>query len=223
MKQLTRIRTLSLAVPAAAAALALSACGSGGEATTSEDDTAAADTPEETTAPTEETTAPAGTESGGPASSLARSGELSAALAAVETAEQEAGGTAYDLDFDEADDDDDDDDDDRDDADDLREAHWSVSGFDGDREWEVHVSEDGASVLGTEEDRADDDDRREAEAASVTLVEALETAVGDTPGTVDDASLDEEGGTLAWEISIYPEGQDRSTDVYVDAESGEIV
>ncbi|GAA2090127.1 MULTISPECIES: PepSY domain-containing protein [Brevibacterium] len=222
MKQLTRIRTLSLAVPAAAA-LALSACGSGGEATTSEDGTAAADTPEETTAPAEETTAPEGTESGGPASSLARSGELSAALAAVETAEQEAGGTAYDLDFDEADDDDDDDDDDRDDADDLREAHWSVSGFDGDREWEVHVSEDGASVLGTEEDRADDDDRREAEAASVTLVEALEAAVGDTPGTVDDASLDEEGGTLAWEISIYPEGQDRSTDVYVDAESGEIV
>ncbi|WP_051297583.1 PepSY domain-containing protein [Brevibacterium album] len=205
------IRIPVLALPAAAL-LALAGCGSGGGEAAPAEETSA-QTQQTREEGSDEASSPAAEQSG---TSSARGGELDAALAAIATAEAEAGGTAFDVDFEEAETDDDDDDD-------VREAHWSVGVMDGDREQEVRVSADGAEVLGTEEDDVDGDDRREREAASVALADALETALGDTPGLLDDASLDDDGGTLHWEVGVYPEGEDRSTDVRVDAESGEVL
>lgn len=246
MAKITELKTLSVAA-SAAAILSLSACGSqgGGESEPEEDgngaetqettedstdesaeeatDEATEDTTEDPTEdPTENSTEdPTEGESSGESAAEGQTGgddggPIEDAKAAIAAAEGEVDGTAYEVDFEEADDDDDDDDDEQ-------EPHWSVGVISGDREWEVRVSADGADVLGTEEDDADSDDVSELDAATVTLEEAIDAAAEDTSGDLDDASLDDDNGTLYWEVSIYPEGEQRSQDIDVDAESGGII
>ncbi|HIX00574.1 MAG TPA: PepSY domain-containing protein [Candidatus Nesterenkonia stercoripullorum] len=243
MAKITELKTLSVAA-SAAAILSLSACGSqgGGESEPEEngnsaetqeatEDSTDESTEEATDEATEDTTEdpaedstddPTEGESNGESAAEGQTGgddggPIEDAKAAIATAEGEVDGTAYEVDFEEADDDDDDDDDDE------QEPHWSVGVISGDREWEVRVSADGADVLGTEEDDADSDDVSELDAATVTLEEAIDAAAEDTSGDLDDASLDDDNGTLYWEVSIYPEGEQRSQDIDVDAESGGII
>lgn len=200
MKNTRSLRSLSAAV-VAAAALTLSACGSG-------DDAEQTDGIEQSQAPQEESAPADGAQSEetstaeASASDSPQGGDLEAASAAIDTAEAENGGTAHHIDWDDN-------------------AHWEIDVV-GDREWEYQVSADGSSIEQTDEDDADSDDQREIEQAEVTLLEALEIALEDTPGTVDDAELDEDDGSLHWEVGIYAEGSADSTDIRIDAKSGDI-
>lgn len=200
MKNTRPLRSLSVAV-VAAAALTLSACGSGGDAEQA-DGIEQSQAPQEESAPADGAQSEDGSTADASASGSARGGDLEAASAAIDTAEAENGGTAHHIDWDDN-------------------EHWEIDVI-GDREWEYHVSADGSSVEETDEDDVDGDDQREVEQAEVSLLEALETALEDTPGTIDDAELDEDDGTLHWEVGIYADGSSDSTDIRIDAQSGDI-
>lgn len=132
--------------------------------------------------------------------------DLDVLWAAISTAEEDAGGTAY-----EVDDQDDD-------------GTWEIDVAVGDRSIEVTVTSDGAEVVGTDDDDdLDDDDRRALDAATITIQDAITTALNEVPGTFDDAELDEEDGSFHWEISIDATDGDDDVEVYVDVESGDVV
>lgn len=132
----------------------------------------------------------------GPAAVPAPADDLTAAaLAAIATAQEETGGTAYEID------------------DEDEDGTWKVDVRVGDRSVEVTVSADGASVVGTEEDDLDSEDAAGLDAATITLTEAVETAVAEVGGVLDDAELDEEDGTHAWKITV--DGADAGDDVEV--------
>ena len=124
-----------------------------------------------------------------------------AALLAIGTAEEETGGTAYEID-------------DQDD-----DGSWEVDvALDG-RSIEVTVSADGTSVLGTEDDDdLDDDDRAGLDAASITLQEAIQVAVDEVGGVLDDAELEEEDGQHYWEVSVDTTEGDDDVDVEVSVD-----
>ncbi|HJG79361.1 MAG TPA: PepSY domain-containing protein [Brevibacterium senegalense] len=197
-------RTLSLSV-VAAAALTLSACG-GGEAAPEESEAAPAQSADSGEAvPTAESTESADSADSSADSAQSRGGDLDDARTAVQTAEDENGGTAHSLDFDDND-------------------LWEVTVLADGTEWEYDISTDGSTIERTDEDTEDDaDDQRELDQAEVTLIEALETALEDTPGTIDDIDLDEDDGTLRWDVSIHPEGDSGEQEIEVDAASGDIV
>jgi uncharacterized membrane protein YkoI len=77
------------------------------------------------------------------------------------------------------------------------------------------------------QDREGDESRESEEGipsgpVKVTLQEAIQTALGQAPGSVQNAKLDDENGSLLYEVSIV--SQDRSmTEVKVDAQSGHIL
>lgn len=203
---MTRTRKFTaLSASVLAAALTLSACGSGEAAPA--DSPEAAQTQESEAAPTTEAADDTSGSSDGGASASAsqqRGGSLDDARAAVETAEAENGGTAHSLDFDN--------------------GRWEIDVIADGSEWEYDISQDGSTVERADEDRdEDDDDRRELEQAEVSLVEALEIALEDTPGTIDDIDLDEDDGTLRWDVSIHPEAGGGEQEIEVDAASGDIV
>lgn len=126
-----------------------------------------------------------------------------AALQAIETAEGEAGGTAYAIDDQEVD------------------GSWEVDVVVDDRSVEVTVSADGG-VVGTEDDDLDDDDRAGLDAATITLGEAIGVAVGEVGGHLDDAELDEDNGTHFWDVSL--DGTDRGDDIEVKVSvTGEVL
>lgn len=126
-----------------------------------------------------------------------------AALAAIATAETETGGVAYEID-------------DQDD-----DGTWEVDVRVGETSVEVTVSADGTSVLGTEDDDLDDEDRAGLDAAELTLTEAIELALADTPGVLDDAELDGDDNQHAWEITLDV-AQDDDLDLLVSV-TGEII
>ena len=117
------------------------------------------------------------------------------ALNAIASAETETAGTSYEID-------------DQDD-----DGTWEVDVRVDDRSVEVTVSADGTTVVSTEEDDLDSDDRDALDAASITLVEAIKIAVQEVGGVLDDAELEEEDGTYGWEISL--DGTDSGDDIEV--------
>lgn len=132
-------------------------------------------------------------------------GLTAAGLVAITAAEEETGGTAYEID-------------DQDD-----DGSWEVQVRIGDAAQEVQVGADG-EFLGTEDDDLDADDRDALDAATLTLAEAIETAVAEVGGQLDDAELEEEDGTYVWKVSLdgTDDGED-DVDVHVDTVSGEVV
>ncbi|USQ78912.1 hypothetical protein NF556_14935 [Ornithinimicrobium faecis] len=120
-------------------------------------------------------------------------GDLTAvALVAIGTAEAEAGGTAYEID-------------DQDD-----DGTWEVDVRVDDRSVEVTVSEDGTQVVETEDDDLDDEDRAALDASTITLAEAIELAVAEAGGVLDDAELEgeDDGQPHHWEVSVDTDEQD---------------
>lgn len=125
------------------------------------------------------------------------------AATAIDTAAQAAGGTAYAID----------------DADNDR--NWEVDVWAGGQKIEVKVSGDGANVV--EQGRPEnDDDGARVEQARTTLKEAVEKALAEVPGALDDAELDEDNGTVVYEVTIDTTEQD-DVDVLVNAADGSIV
>lgn len=119
------------------------------------------------------------------------------ALRAIDTAEKEAGGTAYEID-------------DQDD-----DGTWEVDVAVGDRSVEVTVSEDGRSVVGTEDDDLDDEDKAGLAAATITIQDAIQLAIDEVGGVLDDAELEEDDGQHYWEVEVDQTDQDHRDDVKV--------
>ena len=179
-------RTPALLLLAAASALVLTSC-------TSTDGPAPA--PDIAVTATGDAAPPA--DNGGAATST-----YETAIAAVTTAEAEAGGRAYELDRED-------------------DGSWEVHVAAGDREVEVRIDADAATVISSrDDDGLDDDDRAGLDSAVITLADAIRTAAtanGSGSG-VDDASLEDEDGRWAWEVSF-----DDGPDVHVSVTDGAIV
>lgn len=189
--------------------VALGACGSNdaAEPAPAGDEVASVTTTAEQPTTSQATTSAAPTAS--PSSAAAAPADAQAhndaALAAISTAAGAANGTAYEID---------DEDDDQ---------TWEVDVMVGERSVEVEVSGDGRTVQAqTDDDDADDDDRARLGRAQTTLEQAIEAALAEVPGTLDDVELDDEDGVDVWEVTIDgPESDD--VEVYVAADDARII
>lgn len=127
-----------------------------------------------------------------------------AALAAIDLAEAETGGVAFELD---------DEDDD---------SAWKVDVAVGGDEIEVTVDWVGTQITATRPDGSvDSDDRRKLDHATVTIQEAIRIAAAEATGNVTDVDLSTEGGVIVWDIEFDDGPAD--WEIHVDAQSGEIV
>lgn len=146
------------------------------------------------------------------------------------------------------DDDDDDDDDSNDKGGSVKTANKAIDtaekavkgskaiaiDFDDDNEWDVDViangqvtelkiSGNGTKVLEKDkDDDVDSDKRNAADAVRQTLKQAIASATRHTPGTVDEAELESDGG-VHWEVKVYPKGKSDSVKLKVHHRSGDII
>ena len=135
-----------------------------------------------------------------------KGGSKDNALKAIDTAEKEIGGKVVDLDWD----------DDK--------SGWDVEVVKGNKSHEIEISPDGSKITNRDEvEDVDSDDRREYDAIKVDIRKAIETALKDTPGGLDDVSVDEEQGQIMWEVDVYPEGCGSDVTIYIDVKSGKIL
>ena len=199
----------------AIASLGLAACGDDTvtpaeqpiEVTTSE--TAAAPTTE-AAAPTSDAAAPATSEAA-PAETTADqntagaadpSSALAAITQAIELAEQEAGGTAYQID------------------DENFDREWEIDVWiDGTNTVEVTVDAEGATVVDSREDSDDDVPAM----PSTTIVEAITAAADHTPGVLDGAELDEEDGVVVWKVDLDETEQGDDVEIHLDTTTLEVL
>ena len=94
-------------------------------------------------------------------------------------------------------------------------AGWKVTVVEGSDEQEVRVSQDlSTEVTETEQDDQDVDPA----SVEVSMADAIEAASADQDGTVTEVSLDEDDGTIAWQVEF-----DDEIDVDVDASSGDVI
>lgn len=196
-------RTLVTTAALVGLALPLAACGS------SEDDVSqpgvTAGPEDSSDAPTADATddatgdATTGDDSTG---GSADGGANATAFGAIDRAEAQAGGIAFELD-----------------RDDDGAGHWEVSVAVGDAEINVYVDLAGAEVLRTESDGTVSREETAAlELAQVSMAEAIQIAVDEVDGVVEEVDLDEERGTVAWEVVMTDD-----TEVYVDVVTGEVL
>lgn len=192
---MTKLSTL-LAASAAAGALALAGCGN------SEEEPQIEDAQPTTQAEDTESADDAGDDD---AAADEKGGSLEAAHAAIDLAEKEIGGKAIEIDFDD-------------------EKTWELTVLKGSEEHEVEINAEGTEVLKKEkdDDQADKEDVDALKKAKISLKEALERALDEQAGTIDDAEL-ESDRNITWSVEIYPGGKADSVDVYVSAMNGEIV
>lgn len=185
---------------ASAALLGLTACGGSTDPdepvgpadthTERSDDTSSSPTSQETSSTSDTSSAP---------TSSAASPTGDPVLAAITAAEDEAGGTAYEID------------------DQDEDGTWEIDVAKGNQSVEVEVGEDGTATAGDDDD-LDDEDRAGLDAAQIDLAEAIEAALKEADGTFDDAELEEDNGTHHWKISVDVDGND--TDILVDVKTG---
>ncbi|WP_324650333.1 PepSY domain-containing protein [Georgenia sp. H159] len=126
---------------------------------------------------------------------------------ALSTAAEELDGQAFEVDR----------------SDDDGEELWQVSVAVGQEQVEVYVSPDGNAVVreGETED-LDDEDRRLLDEVAVGASEAALTAAQEMGGTVEELDLDEDDGTVVWDVELRTT-DGASTDVRVDAVTGEVL
>ncbi|MEX5272830.1 PepSY domain-containing protein [Kocuria sp. CPCC 205235] len=214
MKHTEKILTLSSS--AVIGALLLSGCGAN-------NDEPAAEAPAETTAavPENESTAEItddpsdgqasdpSEDASGSASASDEDGGEAASLAAVETVlAKYEGGDVADIDYD------------------RRNNVFEVEVIQNDTKHDVTVDGAGQNITNEREDgNADQDDLDELGQASISIDEAIKRVFEEASsqdGTVlfDDASLDEDNGTLNWEVEL--DIDDRDATYYVDATEGSV-
>ena len=205
----THVRILVPAASALALGLVLTGCGQSDDGAadlapagsdTSAATTDAPATGDASTAPSD-AASPTETANGG-GSTVAD--VTAAGLAAIVSAEAEASGVAFGID----------------DADD--DQTWEVDVRTDAGVTEVRVSADGSEVLGTELDDLDADDAAALDAATITLAEAIEAAVAETGGMLDDAELSDDGGVVHFEETVDTDER-RDVDVDIDAATGAVI
>lgn len=101
---------------------------------------------------------------------------------------------------------------------DTESSYYEFTIFDSGSEWELDVDRESFEISNTEEDDVDSDDQRNAEAVEIEFADALRTAAEEADGTPEQAELDDENGTVTWEIEL-----DNGSEVHVDVASGEVV
>lgn len=123
------------------------------------------------------------------------------ALEAIALAEAEAGGTAYEID---------------------RERNrdgWEVAVAVDGIEIEVFVDLTGTEVLGTEREGSIDRDELDALAgATVSLADAIRTAVDETGSVLDEAEIDVDDGLAYWKVELEDDSE-----VKVDVATGDVL
>ncbi len=124
-----------------------------------------------------------------------------AGLAAIATAEAAGEGRAYAID------------------DQDEDGTWEVDVLMDSGATEYTISADGAQVVKTEPEDLDSDERAALANATVTLTQAITTAVEAGGQPLDDADFDDESGVWAWEVSL----QTRDTDIVIDPNSGGVI
>lgn len=200
----------------AALALALSACGAPAEDNNSSNDNETQQTQEATQNTESDDMASQDTsddmddaedkDDSNDAAAPTKGGSKDNALKAIDTAEKEIGGKVVDLDWD----------DDK--------SGWEVEVYKGGKIHEIKIVADGSKIIERDDvENADADDRREYDAIKTDIRKAIETALKDTPGSLDDVSVDEEQGQIMWNVEIYPEGGGSDVDIYIDVKSGKIL
>lgn len=198
MKTSPMRRTGLLLASIAAASLALTAC-SGGK-----DDAAA---PAEKPAASQSADKPAEDNADPHAEPSDVSAENELAYAAVDTALAQYGGSvAYE--FDREDD-----------------GTFTVDvALDG-VSYEVDIDKDGTTVLKSEKEDLDADERAEIDAATTTLKEAMAAALGEQDGVLENVELDHEDDdknkTLRWEVDI--ETGSGEVEIYISAADGAVL
>lgn len=108
------------------------------------------------------------------------------------------------------------------DADDDDDTTWEVDVVVGEEVKELDVTADGDI---TETDReSDPEDVQKAKEAEVTAQQALDTAREGRDGvTLDEMDLDDDNGTLQWEVGFDREDGSDGPEVEIDATSGEVL
>lgn len=123
--------------------------------------------------------------------------------AAITTAETDTGGVAFALDG--------------------ERNGWEVTVAVGDRGLEVQLGASGTDVLGSTDDDPLDADDRAALAGTVTLADAIATALVEVPGALDSAEADSgPGGASVWEVTVVA-ADGRDVEVAVDVATGEVL
>lgn len=137
-----------------------------------------------------------------PATSSGQSSAPAQVGDAIALAESEGGGIAFKID---------DEDDDR---------AWEIDVLlpDGTTA-EVKVDAEGRTVLSTEKD----DDNPDHPLPSTTLLDGINAALAHTPGVLDDAELDDDNDLIVWKVEIDQSANGDDVEVYVDAETLEII
>ncbi|MDO4784773.1 MAG: PepSY domain-containing protein [Propionibacteriaceae bacterium] len=183
-------------------ALALAGCGS---------TTAVPAAPGTTAAPTQQAPAPATSSAprtapstAAPTGPAAPADSLTAALAAIATAEKAVGGIAVGID---------DEDDDK---------AWEVDVQTENRRVEVKISADGTTIVKQEEEDHEADEWAAVSGAKIRIADAIKAALAHTPGRFDDADLDDDNKRWHWDVSVYPQGSTDSTDLEVDPANGQV-
>lgn len=211
---MTMTRTALGASAALALALTLSACGGdapadGGSSVTAPSTSTSSPTATESSSPSDDdnSTTPTDSATSAPAdggTGTSTDDRTASGLAAITTAESETGGVAYAID----------------DSDD--DGGWEVTVRTGDSSVEVRVGADGA-VVGTEPDDLDGDDRQILDGVQITLVQAIEAAVAETGGVLDDADLSDDDDDQA-SVEVTVDTADRTdVDVHLDPVTGEVL
>ncbi len=200
------IRRIALASLTAATALAMAACGSDDAGSAGSASDTSTTSSQSSSQSSEESPEHSGTDEGQTSEgSGSPAGDVDAKDLAkvVATAEDEAGGTAYEID------------------DQDRDGTWEVDvAKDDGTSVEVDVASDGSKVVRSDsEEQMDSEDRQALDAAKITVLDALEAGMKEADGTFDDVELESEGGKHFWEVSLDgPSGDD--IEVRVDVVTG---
>ncbi|WP_235734707.1 PepSY domain-containing protein [Nocardioides alcanivorans] len=129
-------------------------------------------------------------------------GAVDSALAAISAAEEATGGTAYEIS--------------------EEDGGWEIDVAVGDRSHEVRLGADGAVISSDDDGNLDRDDREGLAAARISIVDAIEAAVGTEPaGRLDDVSLERERNGHVWEVTFDDGNVDN--EIHVDVVTGEVV
>lgn len=129
---------------------------------------------------------------------------VSQAVSAIKLAEQEVGGTAFEVEQ-------------------NGQNGWEVDVVKDTRVTEVHVNLDGDRVEGTkDEGTMDADDSTRLESASITIVQALTATTKENTGTVDSIDLDRHHvTTLSWNVELT--NGSSNLEIAVDAATGKVL
>ncbi|MQR84925.1 hypothetical protein GFV16_03080 [Bacillus megaterium] len=96
----------------------------------------------------------------------------------------------------------------------------------GNKEYDVEIDSSSGKIIEFDEEQKDDDDEKEEElqdvSPSISLDQAIKTALKSAKGTVNETDLDQENNRLAYEIEIDTADKREAT-VSVDAKNGDVI